>query len=90
MYLSKEELQRMEQADIRDARPDTLTDISRLEVDMNKPVSARVDEYIQKTGNPFLVRVGEYVVKVGYSDSGGTLNDRMRQYIRKMAEIKYE
>ncbi|WP_333813997.1 DUF6870 family protein [Muricomes intestini] len=40
-------------------------------------------------GNPFLVRVGEYVVKIGYTDCSETLNDRMRQYIRKIAEIKY-
>ena len=48
-----------------------------------------MDDYIQKVGNPFLVRVGEYVVKIGYSDQGGTLNDRMKQYIKKVAEIRY-
>ena len=38
----------------------------------------------------FLVRVGEYVMKIGYSpDREETLNDRMKQYIRKIAEIKY-
>ena len=89
MYLSKEELQKMEQMDIREADPDTLADISRIEIDMKKPVPARVDEYVRKVGNPFLVRVGDYVVKIGYSGNSGTLNDRMKQYIRKVAEIKY-
>ncbi len=89
MYLSKEELQKMEQADIREAAWEELVDISGIEVDMKKPVPARVEEYVQKVGNPFLVRVGEYVVKIGYSDQAGTLNDRMKQYIKKIAEIKY-
>lgn len=89
MYLSKEELQKMEQADIREAEPDALVDISKIEIDRKKPVSERVDDYIQKVENPFLVRVGEYVVKIGYSDQGGTLNDRMKQYIKKVAEIRY-
>ena len=89
MYLSKEELQKMEQADIREAEPDALVDISKIEIDRKRPVSERVDDYIQKVGNPFLVRVGEYVVKIGYSDQGGTLNDRMKQYIKKVAEIRY-
>lgn len=89
MYLSKEELQKMEQMDLRDADPDALVDISKIEIDMKKPVPARVEEYVQKVGNPFLVKAGEYVVKIGYSDEAGTLNDRMRQYIRKVAEIKY-
>lgn len=89
MYLSKEELQRMEQADIRNAVPEDLVDISKIEIDMKKSVSARVEDYVQKVGNPFLVRVGEYIVKIGYSACEETLNDRMKQYIRKVAEIKY-
>lgn len=89
MYLSKEELHRMEQVDIRDAVPEELVDISEIEIDMKKSVPARVAEYVQKVGNPFLVRVGEYVVKIGYLDQAGTLNERMEQYIRKVSEIKY-
>lgn len=89
MYLSEEELHRMERTDIRKAVLDNLTDISKIEVDMKKSVSARVEEYVQKVGNPFLVRVGDYVVKIGYSNCEETLNDRMKQYIRKVAEIKY-
>ena len=89
MYLSTEELRKMEQIDIRDAVPEELTDISGIEIDRKKPVPARVEDYVQKVGNPFLVRVGEYVVKVGYSDQGGKLNDRMKQYIAKIARIKY-
>ena len=89
MRLSKEQLQGMKQADIRSAVPETLTYISEIEVDMKKTVSSRVEDYVQEVGNPFLVRVGEYVVKIGYSDCEETLNDRMKQYIKKVAEIKY-
>lgn len=89
MYLSKEELHRMEQADIREAVPQDLVDISKIEIDRKKPVPARIEDYVQKVGNPFLVRVGEYVVKIGYSDCEETLDDRMEQYIKKVAEIKY-
>ena len=87
MRVSMQELHRMEQADIRDAVLDDLADISGIEIDVNKSVSDRVEDYVEKTGNPFLVRVGNYVVKIGYSDCTETLNDRMKQYIRKMAEI---
>ena len=89
MHLLKEELQKMEQMDIRDAVLEELVDISGIEIDMKKPVPTRVEEYMRKVGNPFLVRVGEYVVKIGYCDCEETLNDRMKQYIRKVAEIKY-
>ncbi len=43
------------QGDIRDAVPEDLVDIS-----MKKSVPARVEEYVQKVGSPFLVRVGDY------------------------------
>lgn len=89
MCLSKEELQKMEKADIRDAIPEMLADITEIEIDMKKSVSARVEEYVEKVGNPFLVKVGDYVVKIGYSSCSETLNDRMKQYIKKVAEIKF-
>lgn len=89
MYLSKKELQKMKQIDIRDVDPDTLADINKIEIDMKKSVSDRVDDYVQNVGNPFLVKVGEYVVKIGYLDCAGTLNDRMKQYAGKVAKIKY-
>ncbi|MCI8872808.1 MAG: hypothetical protein HFH51_08105 [Lachnospiraceae bacterium] len=89
MNLTKEELYRMEQADIREVVWDNLPDISQIEIDKKKPVPQRAQEYVQKVGNPFLVRVGAYTVKLGYSDCEETLNDRMKQYIRKIAEIKY-
>ena len=65
-HLTKEELYRMEQADIREAVWDNLPDICQIEIDKKKPVPQRAQEYVQKVGNPFLVRVGAYTVKLGY------------------------
>lgn len=76
-------------AEIQDAEAEEPADITEIEIDRKKPVSERAEEYVEKTGNPFLVRVGAYVVKVGFSDCPETLNDRMKQYIKKMAEISY-
>lgn len=89
MCLSKEELQKMEQIDIKEVVAENLVDIQELEIDMKKSVTGRVADYVQAVKNPFLVRVGDYIVKIGYSDCSETLNDRMKQYIQKMAEIKY-
>ncbi len=87
MHLSQEELQKMEQMDFEDVNPDELTDISGIEIDRTKSVSDRVADYIKEVGNPFLVKVGDYIVKISYSDCTETLNDRMMQYIRKITEI---
>ena len=82
-------LQELKRANIKEVNPDELVDISEIEIDTKQSVQKRVEEYVEQVHNPYLVRVGEYVVKIGYSDCKETLNDRMKQYISKIAETKY-
>ncbi len=82
-------LQELKRVNIKEVNPEELVDISEIEIDMKRSVQKRVKEYVKQVHNPYLVRVGEYVVKIGYSDCKETLNDRMKQYILKIAETKY-
>ena len=82
-------LQELKRVNIKEVNPDELVDISEIEIDTKQSVQKRVKEYVEQVHNPNLVRVGEYVVKLGYSDCEETLNDRMKQYISKIAETKY-
>lgn len=82
-------LQELKRVNIKEVNPDELVDISEIEIDTKQSVQKRVEEYVEQVHNPYLVRVGEYVVKIGYSDCKETLNDRMKQYISKIAETKY-
>lgn len=82
-------LQELKRVNIKEVNPDELVDISEIEIDTKRSVQKRVKEYVEQVHNPYLVRVGEYVVKIGYSDCEETLNDRMKQYISKIAETKY-
>ena len=81
-------LQELKRVNIKEVNPDELVDISEIEIDTKQSVQKRVKEYVEQVHNPYLVRVGEYVVKIGYSDCEETLNDRMKQYISKIAETK--
>ena len=82
-------LQELKRVNIKEVNPDELVDISEIEINTKQSVQKRVKEYVEQVHNPYLVRVGEYVVKIGYSDCEETLNDRMKQYISKIAETKY-
>ena len=82
-------LQELKRVNIKEVNPDELVDISEIEIDTKQSVQKRVKEYVEQVHNPYLVRVGEYVVKIGYSDCEEPLNDRMKQYISKIAETKY-
>ena len=89
MLLDGKRLQELQRVNIKEADPDELVDISEIEIDTKQSVQKRVKEYVEQVHNPYLVRVGEYIVKIGYSDCKETLNDRMKQYISKIAETKY-
>ena len=89
MLLDGKTLQEQKHVNIKEVNPDELVDISEIGIDMKQSVQKRVKEYVEQVHNPYLVRVGEYVVKIGYSDCKETLNDRMKQYISKIAETKY-
>ena len=89
MLLDGKSLQELKRANIKGVNPDALVDISEIEINTKQSVQKRVEEYVEQVHNPYLVRVGEYVVKIGYSDCKETLNDRMKQYISKIAETKY-
>lgn len=89
MLLDGKTLQELKRVNIKEVNPDELVDISEIEIDMKQSVQKRVKEYVEQVHNPYLVRVGEYVVKIEYSDCKETLNDRMQQYISKIAETKY-
>ena len=82
-------LQELKRVNIKEVNPEELVDISEIEIDTKQSVQKRVKEYVEQVHNPYLVRVGEYIVKVGYSDCTETLNDRLKQYISKIAETKY-
>ena len=82
-------LQELKRANIKEVNPDALVDISEIEINTKQSVQKRVEEYVEQVHNPYLVRGGEDVVKIGYSDCKETLNDRMKQYISKIAETKY-
>ena len=89
MLLDGKTLQELKRVNIKEVNPDELVDISEIEIDTKQSVQKRVKEYVEQVHNPYLVRVGEYFVKIGYSDCEETLNDRMKQYISKIAETKY-
>lgn len=89
MLLDGKTLQELKRVNIKEVNPDELVDISEIEIDTKQSVQKRVKEYVEQVHNPYLVRVGEYVVKIGYSDCKETLNDRMKQYISKIAETRY-
>ena len=79
---TREQIEAMQNVDIRTVDPDTLRDIRDVEVNTALPKKERILDFIRQIGNPYCYRHGKYVVKVGFTDTDVTLEDRMLAYIR--------
>lgn len=79
----------MRDVDIMQADRDVLVDIRDIHIDSGKSVETKIREYMEQVRNPFLVKYGDYVIKLSYADTEKSMDDRMKEYVAKMAQIKY-
>lgn len=80
--LTREAIQSMKDVDVRTVDPETLRDIRDVEVRPELPKRERILDFIRQIGNPYCYRHGKYVVKVSFTDTDVTLEERMLSYIR--------
>ena len=67
---------------IQTVDPAGLRDIRDVKVNTDLPKRERILDFIRQIGNPYCYRHGKYVVKVSFTDTDVTLEDRMLSYIR--------
>lgn len=79
---TREEIEAMQNVDVRTVDPNQLRDIRDVTVNTALPKRERILDFIRQIGNPYCYRHGKYVVKVRFTDTDVTLEDRMLSYIR--------
>ena len=79
---SMEQIEAMQNVDIRTVDPTGLRDIREVKVNTDLPKRERILDFIRQIGNPYCYRHGKYVVKVSFTDTDVTLEERMLSYIR--------
>ena len=79
---SMEQIEAIQNVDIRSVDPTGLRDIREVKVNTDLPKRERILDFIRQIGNPYCYRHGKYVVKVSFTDTDVTLEDRMLSYIR--------
>ena len=77
-----EELRAMQEVDVRTVDREALRDIRDVEINASLPKGERILDFIRQIGNPYCYRHGDYVVKISFTDTDVTLEDRMLSYIR--------
>ena len=79
---TEEQVKAMQNVDIRTVDPAGLRDIRDVKVNTDLPKRERILDFMRQIGNPYCYRHGKYVVKVSFTDTDVTLEDRMLSYIR--------
>lgn len=85
--LTDEELEAMASVDIRTVDIDTLTDLRDININTKLPVEKKLASFVKQTNNIYVHRIGDYVVKVKFQKDGPSIDDKMEEYLRHLAEI---
>lgn len=72
----------MKNTDLNTVDRDELVDIRDVKVNTALPKQERAIDFIRQIGNPYCYKHGKYVVKVGFSDTEVSLEERLAGYIR--------
>lgn len=87
MKLTKEALAEMASVDIRTVDISELTDLREIKIDTSQPVEKKLEAFARQTKNVYVNRIGDYVVKVRFQESGATIDDKMAEYLRRLSEV---
>lgn len=87
MKLTEETLAKMAEVDIRTVDINELTDLRDIVIDTSQPVEKKLAAFARQAKNVYVNRIGEYVVKVRFQESGATIDDKMAEYLRRLSEI---
>lgn len=73
--MTAEEYRAFLEQDFSDVKLEELTDISKIRIDRDKSVEKKKAQYLRKVGNPYLVKVGNTMVKIRFADNGVSFED---------------
>ena len=82
MALEQMNLEQMRNINILDIDPNTVVDSNDISVDTSLPVAERMIAYLHQTKNPYFMKVGKVIVKMGFSETATTATDCFTRYMK--------
>ena len=79
---TERDLEAMRTVDVHKFDPETLHDIRDVQIKTELPKQERMLDFLRQIGNPYCYRHGKYIVKISFSETDVTLEDRLLSYIR--------
>lgn len=73
--MTVEEHRKFLEQDFEDVKPEELADITKIRIDRDRTVEQKKEQYLKKVGNPYLVKVGDTMVKIRFANNGVSFED---------------
>lgn len=78
------DLAQLRQVDIRTVDPESLVDITDIQIDKNLSREQRLVSFLRQIQNPYCFRCGKLIVKISFSDTDVTLEERLEHYLKTL------
>ncbi|MFG6346649.1 MAG: hypothetical protein K1W35_23970 [Lachnospiraceae bacterium] len=73
--MTAEDHRKFLEMDFSDAKLEELADIGKIRIDRKKSAEERKRQYLNQVKNPYLVKVGDTMVKIRFANNGVSFED---------------
>lgn len=73
--MTAEDHRKFLEMDFSDAKLEELADIGKIRIDRKKSVEEKKHQYLNQVKNPYLVKVGDTMVKIRFANNGVSFED---------------
>ena len=73
--MTAEDHRKFLEMDFSDAKLEELADIGKIRIDRKKSVEEKKRQYLNQVKNPYLVKVGDTMVKIRFANNGVSFED---------------
>lgn len=81
--VSKEQLEQMEKANIKEADPAALADLLEVEIRGETP-EERLESYLAQVKNPYCFRVGKTAVRISFDAGEKPLEEKLKNHFKRL------
>lgn len=79
--LTREELLRMREMTFDEINPEEIPDIKDLDIDVKKSKQEKIREVLESGRNPYFIRSGDIIVKIGFASTNRTIEEALESLI---------
>lgn len=87
--LTMDDIKKMAELDVKNVDSSLFTNIDDIEIDVKSSVEEKLVQMLNQSKNIYVTNIEGYVVKVKFQKNGPTIDEKMTEFLKKMAEIYY-